>query len=232
MMKKKCMAIMVCLILAACGPGPTVSPDDYATIVAGAVQTAAVNNQSLINTAVAQTVTAKESINNAVAQTVTAMAGGVNQPATTPFVSETQPPLATLNIPVVTGTVDSTSAPLNNSNIVPAISFTFVPPIGNAEYVSGIVEGVDPNNYVVAIYIKVEGRWWTKPYYNQPTVSISSNGEWSAPYATGGRDVYATVICAYLIPAGYVPPVAGGEATLPSILEQTMVAKVEVIRQE
>jgi len=43
------------------------------------------------------------------------------------------------------------------------IEFTYVPPYGSFEDLSGKVTGVKPADYRVAVYIYVEG-WWNKPY--------------------------------------------------------------------
>jgi cysteine-rich repeat protein len=79
----------------------------------------------------------------------------------------------------------------------------------------GVVNCYDPNLYAVALYIKVRGGWWTKPYWAWPVTSINSDGSWKNFIKTGGVDEEATDLCAFLIPADYFPPKRSGETTLP-----------------
>ncbi|MPM68239.1 hypothetical protein SDC9_115170 [bioreactor metagenome] len=66
--------------------------------------------------------------------------------------------------------------------------------------VAGYVKNVDPAQYKVAIYIKVDGGWWSKPYFDYPGVDIYSNGYWESTYVTGGNDNEATEIVVVLLP--------------------------------
>jgi len=111
----------------------------------------------------------------------------------------------------------------------PTIVFTFVPPYGSFENLKGQVLHVNPVDYKVAVYIKVLGGWWTKPYWSQPLTTINKNGSWSCYITTGGVDEKADTIIAYLVTNGYSPPLAYGGA-LPPGIEQNSVAKVEVTR--
>jgi hypothetical protein len=172
------------------------------------------NNQATIAVGAFQTLTSQTNNNTAIAQTV--MAASSPQP--------TQPLASTTIAPQIT----PTSIPSSGS--APSISFSHVPPIGSHDDLEGVVQGVDPAKYVVAIYISVDGGWWTKPTFASPTTPISSDGTWSAPYATGGNDISATAIVAYLIPIGYNPPAMAGGATLPSDLGANAVAKAEATR--
>lgn len=112
----------------------------------------------------------------------------------------------------------------------PAIEFTYVPPYGSYDNLRGQVWHVWPDDYGVAVYIYVNGGWWTKPYWNNPLTSINCDGSWKCDITTGGVDHIATRIIAYLVPCGYDPPLASGQSSLPQELEQNCVAKVEVTR--
>jgi len=120
----------------------------------------------------------------------------------------------------------------------PAIWFTYVPPYGSFNNLQGQVGNVTPADYKVAVYIKVGGFWWTKPYWTSPLTVIKSNGSWTCDITTGGNDETATEIAAYLVPNGYNPPLMGCEptppmtcsSTLPAELEANSVAKVGVTR--
>ncbi|MEA5077512.1 MAG: glycosyl hydrolase family 17 protein [Anaerolineaceae bacterium] len=66
--------------------------------------------------------------------------------------------------------------------------------------VAGYVKNVDPAQYKVAIYINVGGGWWSKPYFDHPSVNIYENGYWEAPFVTGGNDSEASEIVVVLMP--------------------------------
>ncbi len=211
-MKHICIILFACLLVTACqSSSATNTPDNNATIAVGVVQTlTAQANQA------------------AIAQTVIAMGGGLPSQVP-PSPQFTQPPVIpetpTPSIIAPTPTVAvSTSGD-------PKIVFTYVPAKGSNEYLSGRVEGVNPEEYEIAIYIHVGGGWWTKPTFASPVIPISSDGTWSTPYATGGNDTSATAIVAYLVLTGYNPPVRQGEANLPSELEGNIVAKAEAMRE-
>lgn len=113
----------------------------------------------------------------------------------------------------------------------PTIGFTYIPSIGSFDNLTGSVSGVDPANYVVAVYIRVHGGWWTKPYWAWPTTEIGTDKKWSCDITTGGVDEEADAISAYLIPKGYDPPLAYGESYLPSKVRKHAVAKAYTERQ-
>lgn len=105
----------------------------------------------------------------------------------------------------------------------PGITITHTPPYGVSGSASGTVKGVNYSNYKVAVYIYVSG-WWNKPYWNSPLTEIESDGRWSCEINTGGNDIYATQVAAFLVPAKYVPPEMAGEESLPSTLYKNSVA--------
>lgn len=107
--------------------------------------------------------------------------------------------------------------------VKPKITITHVPHYGVSGSASGTVKGVNPSNYKVAVYIYVSG-WWNKPYWNSPLTKIKSDGTWSCKINTGGNDIYATSVAAFLVPAKYVPPKMAGEKSLPSKLYKNSVA--------
>ncbi len=112
----------------------------------------------------------------------------------------------------------------------PAVELTAVPPIGSSSDLRGQVWHVAPANYGVAVYIKVLGGWWTKPFWNDPVTSINCDGSWTCDITTGGEDPQATDIAAFLIPLAYTPPTAAGEGVLPVELYTNSMVYVEVKR--
>ena len=110
------------------------------------------------------------------------------------------------------------------------MELTHVPACGSLEDLRGQVWHARPSDFNVAVYIKVQGGWCTKPYWDSPLTMIVPDGSWVCDITTGGVDQEATVIAAYLIPKGYNPPLMGVESTLPSELDLNAAAKVEVAR--
>ena len=78
----------------------------------------------------------------------------------------------------------------------PAIRLTFVPEHGSTADLHGQVLHVQPDEYRVAVYLLVEGAWWTKPYFASPTTKITVNGSWTCDVTTGGIDQLATEMAA------------------------------------
>ncbi len=113
----------------------------------------------------------------------------------------------------------------------PSIKFTHVPKKGTwSENLRGKVVGVNTAKYKVAVYICVDGGWWNKPTWAEPTCYISKAGYWSCDIVTGGTDEDAEEVAAFLIPKSYSPPACGGDSELPSELYAKCVAKVSITR--
>jgi hypothetical protein len=82
------------------------------------------------------------------------------------------------------------------------------------------VSGVNPAEYRVAVYIQVEGGWWTKPNFANPLTIIEPDSSWTCDITTGGLDQNATRISAFLVPQLYHPPLMDGAPLLPDTLYQ------------
>ena len=249
-MKPIWIILISCLVLVACKHQSAVNTSDVTatqikavmqTLTAQAVPPTA-NYETAIAQAVAQTEAAKAALQTAIAQgivqTMAAMpATQTPQPTQTPckcptVECATATPTTPCNCPTAECPTATTPTPIVSPTATgPGIMFTKVPDIGSADVVEGRVEGVNPDDYVVALYIRVGGGWWTKPTFANPTCPISGDGTWSCPYATGGEDTSATAIRAYLIPIGYNPPAARGDSNLPSDLTRRAFPYVERIRQ-
>ncbi len=119
--------------------------------------------------------------------------------------------------------VSITATAASAKTVKPKITITNVPPYGVSGSASGTVKGVDPSGYKVAVYIYVSG-WWTKPYWGSPLTEIKSDGTWSCDIDTGGDDIHATRVAAFLVPEKYLPPQMTGENSLPSKLYKKSVA--------
>ncbi len=86
------------------------------------------------------------------------------------------------------------------------------PALGTQGYASGIVNGIgaDYKNWKIAVYINVFGGWWTKPTFAAPLTDIKKGGTWTAYMTTGGSDVDAEEVRAYLVPASINIPLSSG----------------------
>lgn len=124
-----------------------------------------------------------------------------------------------------------TECPAFVSNTMPPVlTFSSVSPVGGNGNLKGCVAGVKPADYIVAVYIKVGGQWWVKPYSASRKIPIDEHGCWVVDITTGGSDANATEIAAFLLPAAYDPPNIVGAGTLPAGLVGDAVAKVLVKR--
>jgi hypothetical protein len=131
-------------------------------------------------------------------------------PTVTNTSTDTPSPTAT---PTPTDTPTPTPTGADQCNFV--FEFTYVPPKGSITDLQGRVCGVVTAQFKVAVYIQVNGGWWTKPYWNQPKTDINTDGSWTTDITTGGIDETATKIVAYLIPVGVDPPLRSGQPDLP-----------------
>jgi hypothetical protein len=103
-------------------------------------------------------------------------------------------------------------------NCQPQVFFTSVPPYGTVAPLQGKVINLEnPQNYKIAPFIKLS-TWWTKPSFGTPTVSINSDGTFTANINTASSDVNAVFIAVFVINSTVTPPQANGANELPRIL--------------
>jgi hypothetical protein len=106
------------------------------------------------------------------------------------------------------------------NDVTISINFSQLPEYPNisGEHLEGFVKGVDPEEYYMAVYIRVEDVWWTKPTYALPKRSIDLDCSWWCDIVTDENDVYATDVASFLIPVEIeVPPICEPCCTLPEI---------------
>jgi exo-beta-1,3-glucanase (GH17 family) len=94
----------------------------------------------------------------------------------------------------------------------------------------GRVTGAGTLTHHVAVFLMVDGLWYTKPSFADPVVSVASDGSWSADVTTGPGDVGATRYAAFLLPVEYIPPQVSGVVDLPAILKIAATAWTERTR--
>lgn len=112
----------------------------------------------------------------------------------------------------------------------PTLELTSVPAYGSFFNLKGIARNVDPGAARVAIYIKVQGGWWTKPYWDAPTTELSADGSFSVSITTGGQDEKATEIATFLVSSDSYPPGLRGDPDLPPELFERALAHATVTR--
>lgn len=114
-----------------------------------------------------------------------------------------------------------------------SVEFTYLPPYGSFNDLQGKVYGINPASYQVAVFINVDGVWWSKPAcsggFTLPT-TIQSDGSWVADITTGGSDQNATQIAAYVVPVAFIPPCVLGAGCLPDSIIQQSVANAIATR--
>ena len=111
-----------------------------------------------------------------------------------------------------------------------SIQFTFVPPVGSSDKVTGIVQNIDKTTNRIALAINVFGSWWTKPSWDAPLSQIASDGTFSISYNTGGQDGCAQQIAAFVVPKDYGIPLLKGYSSIPAEIYGNSIARVIVTR--
>ena len=93
------------------------------------------------------------------------------------------------------------------NNCTSCIQLTHISQYPNlaGENLQGTVTGVNPQDYDIVVYIRVEDVWWIKPSLDFPKTTIRSDGTWSCDITTGGNDAYATEIAVYLLHKNCLP---------------------------
>jgi hypothetical protein len=113
----------------------------------------------------------------------------------------------------------------------PVIRFTSLPFVGDmVGVVSGVVQQA-PDNYKIALYIKVNRGWWNKPMFSRRDTFITKKGTFSNKTVTGGLDQKATSIIAFLVPKNFQIPTAYYAPYLPDSLYRDAAAWAEVYRR-
>lgn len=120
----------------------------------------------------------------------------------------------------------------NGTSGAPYIRFDFVPQQGTIDDLRGLAGNVPHDDYGVAVFIYVGGRWWTKPTFAEPLTPIETDGTWTTDITTGGIDEQASRIATFLVPRDCMLPMASGESHLPAGIFDCSVAHVALERSD
>ena len=115
----------------------------------------------------------------------------------------------------------------------PKITITKVPAydsFDNGWYLQGSTCGVWPNTHAVAVYIKTESGWWTKPYFDDPVSLLYDDGTFSVDVMTDYHDWTATQMAVFLIRHDYLPPTLEGAKSIPTRIFDDALASVIIDR--
>lgn len=112
----------------------------------------------------------------------------------------------------------------------PTIELTSVPALGSYLHLKGTVKNATPAQVRVAVYIRVHGGWWNKPYWETPASVVQADGAFSVDITTGGRDEEASDITVFLVSEDYHPPGVRGETDLPTDVIEKALARADVTR--
>lgn len=132
----------------------------------------------------------------------------------------------TVGISKITKPIEEVEKSKIEKQAIPSIVFLFVPPFGSFENLQGRVLNADPNEFAVAVYIMVDGVWWSKL-----VIKINKDEKWVCDITTAENDELAIKIAAYLIPIDYQPPLASGDFWIVKEIEEKCLAKIEVTRE-
>ena len=107
----------------------------------------------------------------------------------------------------------------------PRLQFSFVPPYGSFLNLKGVAKNLNPADYKLTSYLRVNSStWWVKPYLNPSKTTIKADGSWEIDMTTGGVDSTALEYIVYLINPDYVPDLH----ILP--VEGQYITKIRVVR--
>ncbi len=122
---------------------------------------------------------------------------------------------------------------IQDTEIQPILIFTDVPAYGNRlKNLKGLLLNAVPENHHIAVYINVEGNGWrSKPYIEQPVISIGPEGMWECDITTAPFDQNAIEIVAFVFYTNDIPPALMNAPVLPDALFEKAVAVVRVSRQ-
>lgn len=98
------------------------------------------------------------------------------------------------------------------------IELVAIPPIGSTSSLRGVIRNASPDEFYVAVYIRVAGNWWTKPTFANPSTAVADDGTWCTNITTGGEDASATQIAAFLMPNASSPVLSAGTSALSQTL--------------
>src|SRR5437899_12730081 len=87
-----------------------------------------------------------------------------------------------------------------------SIEFTSFPRVGELGLVRGVVHDVDVTTHDILLIIDVFGTLWTKPTFANPRTPIQSDDSFAANFITGGQDICAQRILAYVVSVNFPAP--------------------------
>lgn len=123
-----------------------------------------------------------------------------------------------------------TGCPIPSESGQPEIILTHVPFYGSFidEYLAGIVRGVNPLEYRVAVYLRIGpgAGWYNKPTWANPLTPIGPFSNWVCDVVTGGNDDWARAYATFLLPNGVKPPYCDNCYNLPEIPQAVALAQV------
>jgi len=115
--------------------------------------------------------------------------------------TSSRPTTTTTSVVVTTSTTSSSTTSIIVGS--PKVFIDGASPLGDIYgHTWGHVSGVNPSEYVVVVYIQVDGYFWIKPFVEASGYSslteILTDMTWDCDTTTGGIDQTATIIRAYL----------------------------------
>jgi len=112
----------------------------------------------------------------------------------------------------------------------PTIAITNLPAFGTTNALGGYVANADFTTNCVAVFIFVDGGWYSKPSCQTQLTPLRTNGTWSANVASVASDTTATEFAACLVPTNYNLPCVNGTNALvipPQAMATTYAVRVD-----
>lgn len=120
---------------------------------------------------------------------------------------------------------------IENEENSPRISFNQIPTYGDQNGIlCGKVDGIRPCDYILALYIQVNGRWWVKPTYAAREIRLACDGSFCIDVVTGGFDRNATEYQLFLLDKECEPPGLGNAPSIPDSLYEKAIAHEIITR--
>lgn len=121
---------------------------------------------------------------------------------------------------------------LENETGLPKVQLTHVSGIGVRDgFITGIVDGIRPCDYFLFAAIRVNGRYYEKPFSDNKITRINCDGTFYLDYTTGGGDEHADQIVLLLLPKGTALPRVFFAPEIPQQLFEASVTQIVIERQ-
>ena len=122
-------------------------------------------------------------------------------------------------------------APIESINPQPTIVVTTEDPNINRKQLNGSVMGINPSQFNLVVYAKINEFWFTMHDKNFPVIPISDDLHWVCNLMINEGEEFAELTI-FLIPNGYAPPIITGAKIIPVKMNLVAIAKQSIVLRE